>query len=186
MVIISFTSKSEVLSNEEYNVISIPQYTYSIAFLNKLYIAPDNNSTRFIGQILKNNGVYVTNGTTYCNSTDDIRSNYLNDASQIKNLKAFAIDFTQSKYFPFDYTVFVEYDSKIFDTKNIKYFVDSSQCRNNTGYSSLSYENCAGNDYIYNSFTSFQFSLDKVIKQVSKYILKQNKFSIRNVLKFEY
>ena len=154
--------KNELLPVEQYKSVDFPQDFWGFFVI---YLAPNNTETQKIAKGISS--IYIRK-IIYANDIDDIREKYSIDfqnASIFDN--AFGIDFSQSKNFPFDYTLLTKYDSKLFDNRKIKFFADTRSCRNTSGsFLSNAYKTCDANDLAYNGFAALQNSLNTYIRQV--------------------
>ena len=147
---------------EEYNSVEFP-VTYR-TFVN-LYIAPDNNQTRKIANAISSS--FFIRNKVFANNIDEMRDKFVNDF-QNKSFgfadRVFGIDFANTTNFPFEYTLLIQYNSKLFGDNKISFFSDTRSCRND---SSL-FEDCGANTFAYYGLTRLQNDLNNFIRKVKK------------------
>ena len=157
--------KSKLLPAEEYNTVQFPP---SYKSLFNVYISPDNIETRKIADGISSSYIQKF---IFGSNIDDLREKYLNDFTNTTTIdvdNAFGLAFSESiNSFPYEYTLLVKYDSKLFNNnKKINYFTDTRSCRNRTNSFLNQYENCGGNQFAYNGLAHLQNVLNNFIRKV--------------------
>ena len=129
------------------------------------YIVPDTPDTRNIGQQLKT-VKWLFKEINYYNTSDEMKAAYLNETSSLASY-FYGIEFAKDK-FPFEYTLYTQWDAALFSDKSVNLFMNGNVCRPNKSYNYESYKKCGGNRPVYNGLSTLQYSLDKIIKPVTR------------------
>lgn len=154
------TLKAEVFQDEEF------PFKFNISLNSYLYISPNDTQTQMIGNDIKNymNFHYIR----FFNTSSALKERYAKDAENYNHTFAFGLDFTKTNYnmSVFDYKIFTEWTSELFDGSQVKLFSDSDMCRKNDEILNFAYNKCAGNKYVYNGLSSLKLYIDYLLKKV--------------------
>lgn len=162
LVLFNYVFTNERLSQEQFKAEPFP-LNISLPLSSYLYISPNNTQTRTIGSLINNHLKFHYN--KYSNNSKLLKDKYASDSANYKRMLAFGIDFS-SKNFPFQYTIYSQWNNDLFDGNKVRLFANSDSCRKNSSeIFKLGYTKCAGNKYVFNGLSTLKFYIDYVIKK---------------------
>lgn len=135
-------------------------------FQRVLYISPNTTQTQEIASYLNQTNNLSIKKIVFCKDRNDMQRAFLAEKQTQEFFEEnYGVEFSNQNFT--QYTILTDWDDNLFDKYKYRIFVNGNACRKNSKISYLSnYDTCAGNKFHYRGFTTFQYNLDKIIREV--------------------